>query len=125
MYTIRYITSTNIGEWARDKLSRLTLLPRGVEPIMWDFGSAARHHELYCGRSWAGLSLLRGAMTPDTGVAENVDGVDITRRCPYRVARLGARIRRGGRPRRDVRRRPSGHQSVVRALDVNGGVLMV
>src|SRR3989304_47803 len=41
MYNIRYITSTNIGEWARDKLSRFTLLPRGDEPIMWDFGSAA------------------------------------------------------------------------------------
>jgi len=77
MYNIRYITSTNIGEWARDKLSRFTLLPRGDEPIMWDFGSAARHHELYCpwlggGRSRAGISLLRGAMTPDTGQAEDV-----------------------------------------------------
>src|SRR3989338_8126722 len=52
MYNIRYITSTNIGEWARDKLSRFTLLPRGDEPIMWDFGSAARHPELYC--PWLG-----------------------------------------------------------------------
>ncbi|MEK7371035.1 MAG: aminopeptidase P family protein, partial [candidate division NC10 bacterium] len=31
MYNIRYITSTTIGEWARDKLSRFTLLPRGDE----------------------------------------------------------------------------------------------
>ena len=31
MYNIRYITSTNIGQWARDKLSRFTLLPRGDE----------------------------------------------------------------------------------------------
>ena len=52
MYNIRYITSTTIGEWARDKLSRFTLLPRGDLPIMWDFGSAARHHQLYC--SWLG-----------------------------------------------------------------------
>ncbi|MBI4268846.1 MAG: aminopeptidase P family protein [Candidatus Rokubacteria bacterium] len=77
MYNIRYITSTNIGQWARDKLSRFTLLPRGAEPIMWDFGSAARHHELYCpwlgeGRSRAGISLLRGAMTPEMGRAEDV-----------------------------------------------------
>jgi Xaa-Pro aminopeptidase len=77
MYNIRYITSTNIGDWARDKLSRFCLLPRRDEPIMWDFGSAARHHELHCpwlgeGRSRAGISLLRGALTPDAGQAENV-----------------------------------------------------
>jgi Xaa-Pro aminopeptidase len=77
MYNIRYITSTNIGEWARDKLSRFCLLPRGDEPIMWDFGSAAKHHELHCpwlgaGRSRAGISLLRGALTPDARQAENV-----------------------------------------------------
>ena len=28
---IRYVTSTKIGEWARDKLSRWALLPRGGE----------------------------------------------------------------------------------------------
>ncbi|MBI4247630.1 MAG: aminopeptidase P family protein [Candidatus Rokubacteria bacterium] len=77
MYNIRYITSTNIGEWARDKLSRFCLLPRGDEPIMWDFGSAAKHHELYCpwmggGRSRAGISLLRGAVAPEAGRAEDV-----------------------------------------------------
>jgi Xaa-Pro aminopeptidase len=77
MYNIRYITSTNIGDWARDKLSRFCLLPRGDAPIMWDFGSAAKHHELYCpwlgeGRSRAGISLLRGALTPETGQAEDV-----------------------------------------------------
>src|ERR1044071_9215092 len=44
---IRYVTSTKIGEWARDKLSRWTLLVRGGEPILWDFGSAAIHHKLY------------------------------------------------------------------------------
>jgi len=77
MYNIRYITSTLIGTWALDKLSRFCLLPRGAEPIMWDFGSAARHHELHCpwmggGRSRAGISLLRGAMTPEMGRAEDV-----------------------------------------------------
>src|SRR5438477_1207758 len=29
---IRYITSTKIGEWERDKLCRFALLPRGGEP---------------------------------------------------------------------------------------------
>src|SRR5260221_5863967 len=38
---IRYITSTKIGEWERDKISRWALLPRNGDPILWDFGSAA------------------------------------------------------------------------------------
>src|ERR1700691_6692144 len=45
---IRYMTSTHIGTWAMDKLIRFALLPRGGEPVIWDFGSAARHHVLYC-----------------------------------------------------------------------------
>ena len=44
---VRYVTSTKIGEWARDKLSRWVLLTRGGDPILWDFGSAAVHHKLY------------------------------------------------------------------------------
>jgi len=44
MTNIRYITATHIGTWAQDKLNRFCLLPQGDEPIMWDFGSAARHH---------------------------------------------------------------------------------
>jgi len=63
---IRYITATAIGTWANDKLGRYCLLPRGGEPIIWDFGSAARHHALYCpwleGRTPAGISTQRGAM---------------------------------------------------------------
>ena len=43
MTNIRYITATHIGTWAFDKLIRFCLLMRGEEPIMWDFGSAARH----------------------------------------------------------------------------------
>ena len=45
MTNIRYITATHIGTWAQDKLNRFCLLPQGDEPIMWDFGSAARHHD--------------------------------------------------------------------------------
>jgi hypothetical protein len=44
---IRYITSTKIGEWERDKLCRWALLTRDGEPILWDFGSAAVHHKLF------------------------------------------------------------------------------
>jgi Xaa-Pro aminopeptidase len=77
MTNIRYITATHIGTWAQDKLNRFCLLPQGDEPIMWDFGSAARHHQLYNpwlgdGRSRAGISTLRGAMSPESGRAENV-----------------------------------------------------
>jgi Xaa-Pro aminopeptidase len=76
MNNIRYLTATHIGTWAMDKLARFSLLPRGDEPIMWDFGSAARHHDLYCpwlgDRSRAGISTMRGAMSPESGRAEDV-----------------------------------------------------
>lgn len=77
MTNIRYITATHIGTWAMDKLARFTLLPQDDEPILWDFGSAARHHKLYCPwlgeeRSRAGISTQRGAMLPAAGRAEEV-----------------------------------------------------
>jgi Xaa-Pro aminopeptidase len=83
-HNIRYMTSTHIGTWAMDKLIRFALLPRGAEPVVWDFGSAARHHQLYNpwldgrpadpeqGRARAGISTLRGAFNPDAGIAEEV-----------------------------------------------------
>src|SRR5688572_512762 len=94
------MTSTHIGTWAVDKLIRFSLLVRGGEPIIWDFGSAARHHQLY--NPWldysgagtdgphdphhgatapdtrnpsgarAGISTLRGAFHPAAGIAEEV-----------------------------------------------------
>jgi Xaa-Pro aminopeptidase len=74
MNNIRYLTATHIGTWAIDKLVRFALLPQGDEPIMWDFGSAARHHKLYSPwlgeeRSRAGISTLRGSVG---GRAEDV-----------------------------------------------------
>src|SRR5579871_1920086 len=76
MTNIRYITATHIGTWAMDKLARFTLLPQDDEPILWDFGSAARHHQIYCPwlgeRSRAGISTQRGAMLPESGRAEDV-----------------------------------------------------
>jgi Xaa-Pro aminopeptidase len=72
---IRYVTSTHIGEWARDKNARYALLPRGHDPILWDFGSAAVHHQLYA--PWlppenfrAGVTPMRGAMPDETGVPD-------------------------------------------------------
>lgn len=69
MPNIRYVAATHIGTWAADKLGRFCLLPQGDEPIMWDFGSAARHHQLYSpwladGRSRAGISTMRGTFSP-------------------------------------------------------------
>jgi Xaa-Pro aminopeptidase len=73
---VRYVTSTKIGEWARDKLSRWALLPRGGDPILWDFGSAAVHHRLYS--PWlkpenckAGLVGLRGTVDPAFGLMKH------------------------------------------------------
>ncbi|MBB5157176.1 M24 family metallopeptidase [Saccharopolyspora phatthalungensis] len=96
---IRYMTATHIGTWAMDKLIRFTLITRNSDPISWDFGSAAKHHQLF--NPWlsettaeadadphaphhgatrpraesgarAGISILRGAFHPAAGIAENV-----------------------------------------------------
>jgi Xaa-Pro aminopeptidase len=76
---IRYVTSTHIGEWARDKNARFALLPRTGPPILWDFGSAAKHHQLYA--PWlppenfrGGVSPMRGAMPDETGVPDTLAG---------------------------------------------------
>ena len=76
---IRYVTSTHIGEWARDKSARCVLLPREGDPVLWDFGSAARHHRLYAPwlpeSSWqAGVTSMRGAMPRETGVPDTLAG---------------------------------------------------
>ena len=70
---IRYVSATKIGEWERDKLARFALLAKGQEPIVWDFGSAAVHHQLYA--PWllkehckAGLVGLRGTVPPSFGL---------------------------------------------------------
>jgi Xaa-Pro aminopeptidase len=74
---IRYVTSTHIGEWARDKNARFALLPRTGLPMLWDFGSAAKHHQLYA--PWlppenfqGGVSPMRGAMPVETGVPDTM-----------------------------------------------------
>jgi Xaa-Pro aminopeptidase len=72
-HNIRYISSTVIGEWARDKLIRYCLITGNGEPWVWDFGSAARHHRIYC--PWlsedhvrAGNPGMRGAIGPEVGL---------------------------------------------------------
>lgn len=72
-HNIRYISSTVIGEWARDKLTRYCLMTGNGDPFVWDFGSAAKHHRLCA--PWlqqdhcrAGLLGLRGAVNPKVGL---------------------------------------------------------
>lgn len=71
-YNIRYTTQTWIGGALGDKMIRYALLVRGQEPILWDFGSAVRHHKLYS--DWvpdenyrAGFLGFKGAVAPEGG----------------------------------------------------------
>jgi Xaa-Pro dipeptidase len=70
---IRYLTGVAIGEWTRDKLCRYALYTRTGELVLWDFGSAAVHHRLYC--PWlkpenciASYSTMRGAAPPESNL---------------------------------------------------------
>jgi Xaa-Pro dipeptidase len=79
-YNIRYTTQTWIGGALGDKMIRYALLMRDHEPILWDFGSAVRHHKLYS--DWvpdenyrAGFLGFRGAVAPEGGAGLMVDAV--------------------------------------------------
>src|SRR6266566_6783007 len=77
MNNIRYVTSTNIGEWARDKLMRFAVLCRTGDPVLWDFGSAAKAHRLHSPwlepeNSRAGMTGLRGSVAPEVGLSDDV-----------------------------------------------------
>ncbi|WP_417317738.1 M24 family metallopeptidase [Emcibacter sp.] len=70
---IRYLTSSVIGEWSRDKICRYALFTVSAKPYLWDFGSAAAHHRLYA--PWleqdhcrAGMLGLRGSVAEDAGL---------------------------------------------------------
>jgi Xaa-Pro aminopeptidase len=66
---IRYVTTTHLAEWARDKMVRWCVLPRGGEPVLFEVGTAAEAKRLLCpwlkrgnirpSRPWA-----RGAIDP-------------------------------------------------------------
>jgi Xaa-Pro aminopeptidase len=72
---IRYLTGVAIGEWTRDKLCRYALYTRTGELFLWDFGSAAVHHRMYC--PWlkpehciASYTTMRGATAPEAHLPE-------------------------------------------------------
>ena len=73
---IRYITATQIGTWSEGKAGRYCLLPKGGEPHLWDFGSAARHHQIYCpwlgDRSQPGIATQHGAMPVEANRPEAI-----------------------------------------------------
>jgi Xaa-Pro aminopeptidase len=75
-YNIRYTTQTWIGGALGDKMTRYALLTRDGEPMLWDFGSAVRHHKLYS--PWLkpennrpGMLGMRGAVAPSAGLMES------------------------------------------------------
>jgi Xaa-Pro aminopeptidase len=123
---IRYITSTAIGEWSRDKMCRFALLAGDADPHLWDFGSAAAHHRIYA--PWlqpsschAGMLGLRGAVPPEAGlmrsaakeikaileeagVADQPLGVDLVEPpMLYELERAGLKIRDGQQVMLDAR----------------------
>src|SRR3954463_6122552 len=78
-YNIRYTTSTWIGGALGDKQIRNGPLPRVRDPILWDFGSAVKHHKLYS--KWvpeenyrAGFLGFRGAVAPTGGLMRDAVG---------------------------------------------------
>jgi Xaa-Pro aminopeptidase len=86
---IRYLTGVAIGEWTRDKLCRYALYTRTGELVLWDFGSAAVHHRLYC--PWlkpenciASYTTMRGAAPPASGLT------------PRQVAEIKDRLAQAG-----------------------------
>jgi len=75
-YNIRYTTQTWIGGALGDKMTRYALLTRNGEPMLWDFGSAVRHHQKYS--PWLktennrpGMLGMRGAVAPSAGLMES------------------------------------------------------
>ena len=73
---IRYLTSSVIGEWSRDKICRYALFTGSADPYLWDFGSAAAHHRLFA--PWlkedhcrAGMLGLRGSVSEEAGLFRN------------------------------------------------------
>lgn len=66
---IRYITSTNLNEWARDKVVRWCVLPREGEPVLFELGTAQVAKKLLC--PWlkpenvrSSKPWMRGAISP-------------------------------------------------------------
>lgn len=66
---IRYITGTNVGEWARNKMTRYVILPDGNEPILYDPASPAKRLTApwIADRVKPSIGSMRGAIPPEVG----------------------------------------------------------
>ncbi len=144
---IRYMSSTHIGTWAMDKLIRFSLLTRNTDPVVWDFGSAAKHHSLY--NPWLDLTTAEmdadpnapheGAKRAASRVGLAGGHLDAARRLPARRrdrrgrraedqagarevrCRRSAARRRCHRIARAVRASARGHPGRGRAAGLHGG----
>ena len=69
---IRYITSTHIGEWARDKFDRYCLCPADSAPFLWDPAAPAKRKSApWLGnRVEAPVSTMQGALPPLHGIQD-------------------------------------------------------
>ena len=63
---VRYVTSTHIGEWARDKFDRYSLCVPDAEPFLWDPAPPAKRIAApwIAERVEAPKSILQGALPP-------------------------------------------------------------
>jgi Xaa-Pro dipeptidase len=69
---IRYVTSTHIGEWGRDKFDRYALCPAEGEPFLWDPAPPAKRKSApWMGKNiGAPVSILQGAIPPGFGIED-------------------------------------------------------
>lgn len=71
---IRYITSTHVGEWARNKMQRFAILPDGAEPILFDPAAPAKRisSPWIAERVFPAVGSMRGAIPPEVGNVEKL-----------------------------------------------------
>ncbi len=71
---VRYLTSTFLGEWSRDKLARYSIMPRGGRPLLFDFGSAVaakkKTSPWIADRIYPTSSWMRGSVPREAGFQE-------------------------------------------------------
>jgi Xaa-Pro aminopeptidase len=86
---IRYITGVHVGEWARDKMQRYVVLPRGGEPTLFEVGTAAVARKRYA--PWmvdhirTGVGWQRGAVPQADLVADRLVATVKQILCEYGV----------------------------------------
>jgi Xaa-Pro aminopeptidase len=71
---IRYLTSTHVGEWARNKMQRYAILPVDSEPILFDPAAPAKRKTSpwIADRVFPAVGSMRGSIPPEVGMIEKV-----------------------------------------------------